>query len=386
MDAKPSRNPNTLRHQITDVLHFYYPRCIDHIHGGYTLQLDERDGHIYDANSRHLVSTSRMIFNFCVGELIDGPDWCRSAANHGLTFLLEECFDHHQTGYAWLLDGRDPVDSERHCYGHVFALLASAAAANINLHRGKAAVKMNVDILEERFRDEHSQLYIDRCSPTWEPRASRGQNANMHACEAFLLAYEALGEDRYLERAYEIAESVTRTLAAQSGGLIWEHYTEAWEPDWEAADGGGFEPGHHAEWAKLLCQLHGHRDDDWLLDRAFELFDAAIDHGWDSERGGFVTSFNRDGQWVQTVKYRWPVTEGIGAAACLAQHDSSYWTWYDRFWEYAREHLINPKYGVWYRRLSQDNVPDDPPRGPCFEPGYHPVNNAYVALQMLEHS
>ena len=378
------RHPHALWHQITDVLHFYYPKCIDHVHGGYILQLDEDDGHIYDAAPRHLVSTSRMIFNFCVGDAIGGPDWCRAAANHGLIFLLETCYDPEHDGFAWLLDGRDVVDAERHCYGHVFALLATAAAAKIGLPRGEQALRDVVAILEARFKDKGTPLYLDRCSPTWEPHASRGQNANMHACEAFLLAYEAIGEERYLQRAYDIATEVADRLAGKAEGRIWEYYTPEWEPQWDAADGGGIEPGHQAEWAKLLCQLHTHRDEAWLLERAVDLVEGAIEYGWDDERGGFVSSVDRDGTWVRTIKYRWPVTEGIGAAACLAQHDSTYWAWYDRFWDYATEHLINPKYGTWYRTVSVDNERHDPPRDPCFEPGYHPVNNAWAAMRVLE--
>ena len=35
------------RQQILDVLNFYYPECIDHVHGGYVLQFDEGDADGY---------------------------------------------------------------------------------------------------------------------------------------------------------------------------------------------------------------------------------------------------------------------------------------------------------------------------------------------------
>ncbi|MFO7791068.1 MAG: OmpA family protein, partial [Bacteroidales bacterium] len=56
--------------------------------------------------------------------------------------------------------------------------------------------------------------------------AYRGQNANMHTCEAMLAAYEATGERRYLDRAREVAHALTVRLAAETDGLLWEHYTQ----------------------------------------------------------------------------------------------------------------------------------------------------------------
>jgi len=85
----------------------------------------------------------------------------------------------------------------------------------------------------------------------------------MHACEAFLAAYEATDEARYLDRARHIAEAITVDLAAETDGLLWEHYTADWEHDFaynvdeprHQFRPPGYQPGHHAEWAKLLALL-----------------------------------------------------------------------------------------------------------------------------------
>ena len=384
MATRSMRDPWLLRHQITDVLHFHHPNAIDHRYGGYVLQRDETDGHVYDTRSRHLVATARMTFVYCVGELIDGPHWCRSGAEHGLAFLRAAHWDEERGGFHWLLEGREPVDRERHCYGHVFALFAVAAAARIGLHGAESELERIVDVLESRFRDGDEPLYLDRCSPSWEHRPDRGQNANMHACEAVLMAYDATGRDRYLDRAAAIADAVTDTLAGRTGGLVWEHYTPAWEPDWDAReDGGGFEPGHQVEWAKLICQLHTRRENHDRIEKARELFDAAVGAGWDDDHGGFYERLDRDRQPVRRSKVGWAVAEAIGAAALLAEHDAEYWSWYDRCWTYAREALVDDRYGIWYQRVDRENERIEPGQGPCFEPGYHPVNNAWIALNAI---
>ncbi len=61
----------------------------------------------------------------------------------------------------------------------------------------------------------------------------RGQNANMHTCEAMLAAHEVNGEERYLNRGTDIGHALTVRQAESTDGLLWEHYTTDWEHDIE---------------------------------------------------------------------------------------------------------------------------------------------------------
>ncbi|TYL38827.1 N-acylglucosamine 2-epimerase [Natronococcus pandeyae] len=381
-----------LRHQFRDVLNFYYPDCIDTAVGGYVAQLDERDGHVYDARTKHLVATARGVHNFSLGVLADGPDWCRYAAEHGLRFLSNEHWDDDREGYDWLLEGRQTRDRTRHCYGHAFVLLAGARATQAGIPGGRAELERAFDVLEERFWEPDHELYADQATPDWELSAYRGQNANMHACEALLAAYEATGDERYLERSYTIADRFTREVTAATDGLLWEHYTAEWEPDLSYNEDSprhqfrppGYQPGHHAEWAKLLAVLADHRSEEWLLERARDLFDAAVELGWDDEHGGLYYTVDADGEPIVADKYGWVHTEAIGASALLSRHDESYGSWYDRLWEYSLEHLRNPRYGNWYERLTREHERDGPNHGPAVEPGYHPLTNCWLAMRALE--
>lgn len=40
-------------------------------------------------------------------------------------------------------------------------------------------------------------LYADKAAGDWQIKPYRGQNANMHSCEAMLTAYEATGSLRF---------------------------------------------------------------------------------------------------------------------------------------------------------------------------------------------
>ncbi|MFC7240187.1 AGE family epimerase/isomerase [Saliphagus sp. GCM10025317] len=382
-----------LFHQFRDVLQFYYPAMIDTRIGGYAAQVDERDGYVYDARTRHLVAAARGVHNFSLGVLENGPDWCRYAAEHGLRFLSTIHWDDECGGYDWVLDGYEATDRTRYCYGHAFVLLAGARAHQAGIPGGRAELERAFDVLEERFYEAEHELYADRAAPDWDSLPPyRGQNANMHACEALLAAYEATGEKRYLERAYTVADRFTREVTSTTDGLLWEHYNEAWEPDFAYNEDQpthqfrppGYQPGHHAEWAKLLALLAEHRSEGWLLERARELFDAAVDLGWDDEHGGLYYTVQDDGEPIVADKYGWVHTEAIGASALLSRFDDAYAEWYDRLWAYSREHLINPKYGNWYARLTRAHERDGPNRGPAVEPGYHPLTNCWLAMRALE--
>jgi mannose/cellobiose epimerase-like protein (N-acyl-D-glucosamine 2-epimerase family) len=92
-----------------------------------------------------------------------------------------------------------------------------------------------------------------------------------------------------VERALQLADNMTRRQAAKAGGLVWEHYDENWEIDWDynlddpkhLFRPWGFQPGHQTEWAKLLLILDRHVQADWLVPTAQHLFDVAVARSWD---------------------------------------------------------------------------------------------------------
>lgn len=380
-----------LRDRLRSVLEFYHPAGVDRRHGGYLAQLDAETGDVYDADAKHLVASSRYVVNFSVGALIDGPSWCREAAARGVDFLQAAHHDPETGGYDWLLDGTEPVDRTRVCYGHAFVLLAYARATAAGIVGAEDALASTADLIEERFWEPAHSLCASEFDPAFEESDPyRGQNANMHTCEAMLAAHSATNERRYLDLSREIARTLTVDLAAEHDGWLWEHYTDDWEHDTSynrdrPADlfrPWGYQPGHHVEWAKLLAVLDRRADVDWAIDRAEELFAVAIEHGWDDERGGYYYTFDRDGDPIVDDKYGWPVAEGIGAAAALYERtgEETYREWYRRHWEYAERTLVAPG-GNWYERLSVDNVPYETDDGPAVEPGYHPIGACFESLR-----
>ena len=321
------RDPSFLTEHIRHTMAFYHPRCIDRERGGF-FHFFRDDGSIYDADTRHLVSSTRFIFNYAMAFRRFGDAEYQAAVRHGLAFLRDAHRNAATGGYAWLLGAENQVlDGTNHCYGLAFVVLAYAKALEAGIPEARDHLEETWELMERRFWSPDDGLYRDEISAGWHDVSPyRGQNANMHSCEAMLAAFEASGETRFLDRAETLARRVTVDLAAKADGLVWEHYDPSWQVDWDYNKDDpkhlfrpwGFQPGHQTEWAKLLVILDRHRPADWLVPTARRLFDTALERAWDHEHGGICYGFAPDGSICDGDKYFWVQAESFAAAALLA--------------------------------------------------------------------
>jgi mannose/cellobiose epimerase-like protein (N-acyl-D-glucosamine 2-epimerase family) len=397
MNALPDfRSEHFLREHIARTMDFYHPRAIDPTGGFFHYFKD--DGTIYDRRHRHLVSSTRFVATYAWAAIeFDRADYL-DAARHGLRYVHEVHRDPASGGYAWtILDGQ-PEDRTNHAYGLAFVLLADASARRAGIAEAAAWMESTWALLEQHYWDADAGLYRDEADEHWQFSPYRGQNANMHMCEAMLAAYQASDETRYLDRALQLADHMTRRQAALAGGLVWEHYDAHWNVDWDYNRDNprhlfrpwGFQPGHQTEWAKLLLILEAQlavcgRTESWLLPTARHLFDTALARAWDEQHGGIVYGFAPDGRICDGDKYFWVQAESLAAAARLHARTglASYDQWYGRLWTYAWEHFVDHRYGAWYRILTRDNRKYDDEKSPAGKVDYHTMGACHEVLALL---
>ena len=164
---------------------------------------------------------------------------------------------------------------------------------------------------------ENAAFADERSADLAELSPYRGQNANMHLAKPILLAMHC--RPRLLLRAQDLAKRFAADLASSAGGLIWEHYHSDWLSIGTIT---GISPviclsrGVSAESSlngQNYCNLMNEID-EWYLGKASELFDLAMEHGWDSDFGGIVYGFAPDGSFADdpnTFGYR-------GICCCLS--------------------------------------------------------------------
>ena len=390
MNQKPDFSSQSfLEQHIRDTLAFYEPRVYDK-NGGF-FQHFRDDGSVYDPSTRHLVSSTRFVFNYAMAARYFGVPEYKDWVRHGLSYLEQSHYQQKTEGYAWLRNQETILDATNHCYGLAFVIVAGATALLAGVEEGRATLEKAWDLMEAHFWDNEFGLYADEANADFSViDPYRGQNANMHSCEAMLWAFEATQEPRYLERAATLADNITRRQAAKADGLIWEHYDPTWEIDWYYNKDDpkhlfrpwGFQPGHQTEWAKLLLILDRHQPADWHLKRAKELFDTALEKSWDDEFGGICYGFAPDARVCDDDKYFWVQAESFAAAALLAQATGEpiYHDWYHRIWDYSWQHMIDHEYGAWYRILTRDNHKYDDKKSPAGKTDYHTMGACYEVL------
>jgi len=377
-----------LQRHIRSILDFYEPVARDPAGGFFHCFTD--DGRVYDAATRHLVSSTRFVFNYAHAYRLGYGDHYRQWARHALAFVHA----HRQPAghYAWEITNEGRVlDGRAMAYGQAFVLLAGASALEAGIAEGRELVDDAWKILETLFWEEERAAYADeRDASLQRLDPYRGQNANMHACEALLAAYQATGEQAFLDRSMLLAQGFTTRHAAATGGQVWEHYTTDWRPDWEYNQDKpddlfkpwGFQPGHQAEWAKLLLQLAQHNREDWLLPTARGLLDKAWERGWDKEHGGLVYGYAPQGGFADAHKYFWVMAEAIAAAWRLwrACGEQEYLDKYKQLWRYAWDHLIDHKHGAWFRIRSREGRAIDDLKSPPGKVDYHTLGACWDLL------
>ncbi|OMH25781.1 AGE family epimerase/isomerase [Motiliproteus sp. MSK22-1] len=393
------RDQAFLLEHIRNTMAFYHPRCIDQQLGGF-FQHFRDDGSIYDPQTRHLVSSTRFIFNYAMAAIhadsleLEKAEYLEYT-RHGVEFLRRHHLNPKTGGYAWLMNGTEAIDSTNHCYGLAFVLLAYSSALKAGVQEVRPYIAETYQLMEQHFWCDKDGLYRDEISADWTQTSPyRGQNANMHSCEAMIAAYEATEDILYLDRAFTLASHICQRQASQSKGKIWEHYDSQWQIDWQynlddpknLFRPWGFQPGHFTEWSKLLLMLERHRPETWLYPRAKALFDSALENAWDAENGGICYGFSPDGDICDGDKYFWVQAESFAAAALMAErsNDPHYWQWYQRIWNYSWNHMIDHENGAWFRILDQQNNKYDNLKSPAGKTDYHTMGACYEVLRQLK--
>lgn len=374
-----------LEQHIADTLRFYEPRAVDPNGGFFHYFLD--DGTVYNTTHRHLVSATRFVFNGAMAQRHTGRDAVANWARHGLAHL--EAFRRPDGLYAWTVDHGQIEDATVMAYGQAFVLLAQAHAFSVGCAT-REDVRAAFARMNDAFFSAAEGAYADEITPEGQLLDYRGQNANMHMCEACLAAYEFTGEISYLDRAEVLIERFAFDLADTAGGLVWEHYHADWSIDWDYNKDNpgnifkpwGFQTGHQTEWAKLLMIAHQHRPQSRWVDRAVHFQQEAYRHGWDAQHGGLIYGFAPDRSPCDTDKYFWVQAESFASAWRLWRHtgEAEFLQQYQALWQWSWLHMVDHQHGAWFRILGADGRKLENTKSPAGKVDYHTMGACWDVL------
>ena len=148
---KPKFKSNEfLIEHIKSIMAFYHPQCIDNDVGGF-FQHFRDDGSIYDCETRHLVSSTRFIFNYSMAAIYFDSKEYLDAARHGINYLRDFHLNKNTGGYAWTMKGKLVDDSTNYCYGLAFVLLAYSTSYKAGIIESKDYIDETFELMEKHF-------------------------------------------------------------------------------------------------------------------------------------------------------------------------------------------------------------------------------------------
>jgi len=221
-------------------------------------------------------------------------------------------------GFAFSIARRgEVVDPKRDAYTHAFVLFALAAAHRLTGEPRYLRIAAQTDAFIHAHLVDHVHLGLFTQAPTISQ--DKLQNPHMHLLEAYLALLETSRDEKYLERAAQIVELFDRRLYRHDIDVLPEYLARDWTEHPDPELGRFFEPGHHFEWAWLLCQFDrlAKTDNRRFVDG---LWQTACRSGVD-DAGLCYDAVDFEFKPFKSSTRLWPHTEAIKAAAVKLQDD-----------------------------------------------------------------
>ena len=149
-------------------------------------------------------------------------------------------------------------------------------------------------------------------------------------------------------------------------------------------------PGHDIEGVWFLLEHARRTHQPELVGKAEEIFNWAMERGWDSEYGGLLYFVDAKGlppeSYEHDMKLWWPHNEILISSLMLYRDTGKeeYLEWFFRTLDYARTYLADETYGEWYGYLRRDGKPTEPAcKGSTFKGPFHMPRCMSMVDQMM---
>ncbi len=357
---------------LEDTLPFWFPRCVDHQHGGF-LHFFEADGTLIDTD-KSIWAQGRMSWMLLTlfNHFQQRPEWLQWAES-GLAFLANHGFD--QDGRMFFHVTRDgrPIRKRRYAYSEAFASIAWAAHYRAT---GQAASAEKARTLFELFTDWN--FTPGRMPPkTTHVRPMIGLAPRMITLVTAQELRADLGADDQLTAWIDrCLDEIERLFVKHDLQVVLESVA----PDGAIVDhceGRCLNPGHAIEGAWFILREGSYRQDSRLIKLGAQMLDYMWQWGWDKEYGGiyyFRDVYHRPPQeYWHDMKFWWPHDETIIATllAWLATGDTKYAQWHQQVLTWSEEHFADRQHGEWFGYLHRDGRISTTTKGNLWKSCFH---------------
>lgn len=370
-----------VQQQLQICTEFWLKNGMDHKYGGVYTCLD-RKGEIYSTDkSVWMQGRCGWIFAYLCHMYGSRPEWLE-ASKSCLDFLEEHCINHDAGGRMYFTvteDGR-PLRQRRYYFSEAFYAIANGEYYGVtgereHLDRARRAYDLYWDLA-------HGMPDPVGMGPKTIPETRTGRAFGIPMIilnvTSVLLRVDPERKALYEERAAQCVDEIFKYHVKPELKCVLENVAEDGTPRLYYTEGRTVNPGHDIEGVWFLLEHAKRTGDKELVEKAAQIFDWAIEAGWDNEYGGllyFTDCLKKPPEaYEHDMKLWWPHNE-IMISSLMLYRDTGreeYLDWFDKTLEYCKAHFADPEYGEWYGYLRRDGLPTQPStKGSTFKGPFH---------------
>lgn len=370
---------------LTDTVPFWFPRSLDHEHGGFLLMRNADGTLLDDDKAVWIQGRATWLLSTLYNTIEPRSEWLEGA-RLGYEFLNHHCFDTDGRMFFHVTrDGR-PIRKRRYFFSETFYVIAAAAYARASGDTSAA----------ENARRVFGQCLEYATTPGLLPpkftgeRPAKGIGVPMILINTAQQLRETIGDDRCDPWIMRFIDEIEADFVKDDIRSVMEQVA----PDGaliDHLDGRTLNPGHAIEGAWFILHEAVYRGNDPRLIRlGTRMLDYMWERGWDREHGGILYFRDVRGRPVQEywqdMKFWWPQNEAIIATllAFLVTGEDRYAQWHRSVHEYAYLKFHDPVHGEWFGYLHRDGSIAQPAKGNLFKGPFHLPRQEWYCMKLLE--
>lgn len=382
-----------IRNELGRCIAFWLEHGIDKEYGGVYTCLD-RAGNIYSTDkSVWMQGRCGWIFAYLCHVYGIKDEWM-VASKSCLDFMEKYCINPEAEGRMYFTvtaDGK-PLRQRRYCFSEAFYAMANAEYYGLTHER--EYLDRAIKAYDLYWNLNHGMKDPTGLGPKTIPETRTGRSFGIPMIylnvTSVLQRVDPEHAAVYEERAKSCVEDIFRYHVHPELKCVLENVGPEGEARLDFTDGRIVNPGHDIEGVWFLLEYARKIGDKALVEKAEEIFNWAIQAGWDNEYGGllyFVDCLRRPPEaYEHDMKLWWPHNEILISSLMLYKDTGKeeYYDWFNKTLEYCKTYFSDPVYGEWYGYLRRDGKPTMPStKGSTFKGPFHLPRMLITVDQLL---
>lgn len=370
-----------VRSELATVVDFWLKHGMDPVYGGVYTCLD-RTGKVYSTDkSVWMQGRCGWMFTHMCHVYGVKQEWL-DASKSCLDFMEAHCInrDAGNRMYFTVTEDGKPLRQRRYFFSEAFYASANAEYYGVTgdkecLERARRAYNLYWD-LSHGGKDPVGMG--PKTIPETRSGRSFGQPMIILNVISILLRVDPEHKAEYEDRAQQCVDEIFKYFVKPDLKCLLENVAPDGTARLDYTEGRTVNPGHDIEGVWFILEHARRTGDTSLIPKAAQIFDWAIDLGWDKEYGGLLYFVDCLGlppeAYEHDMKLWWPHNEILIASMMLYRDtkDEKYLDWFYKTLDYCKEHFSDPEYGEWYGYLRRDGKPTMPStKGSTFKGPFH---------------